>query len=102
MVCYKLVSVIDNVITINVAESRNGHTHYGHLKLEPNKIYTTDGDTILENSLRKYELKKVYTEQLENALKQAGVPYEVKMCRQCGGRKRNLFYNPVEVFEYGK
>lgn len=102
MVCYRLVSVIDNTITINVATTKNGHTHYGHLQLEPNKTYTTNGDVILEKSLREYQLKKVYNAELEEALKRANIPYEVKLCPQCGGRKRNLFYNPVEVFEYGE
>lgn len=100
MALYRLVPIIDTTTTVQVAKtSERGYTTYGKIHLEPDKVYTTDGDVALENSLRNFRSKKVYTKQLEDVLTKNNIPFEVKVCPACGGKKKNIFYNPVEVYE---
>lgn len=100
MAKYRLSSVIEVPLTLNVATLTRGLTKYGHMRLEPGKLYELPvNDPPLENSLRKAMIKKNYTPALEEALKKAGVKYEVKMCKSCGGRVKKIEYPAIEVIE---
>ena len=100
MAKYKLISAIDVPMTLNVATLSNGYTKYGHIRLIPGKIYELpENDPPLVNSLRKAKLKKNYSIELEQALTDAGVDFEVKMCPSCGGRVKKIEYPVVEIIE---
>lgn len=100
MATYKLVDVIDVPLTLNVATLSNGYTKYGHIRLNPGKVYELpENDPPLVNSLKKAKLKKNYTPELERALSDANVPYEVKVCQSCGGRVKKIEYPAVEIME---
>lgn len=103
MAYYRLIKPVKTAVTIQVAKTNTDKRHknmprYGDMTLQPNKIYSTDGDVFLETSLKNYREKKVYSKDIEETLKAYNIPYEVKVCPGCGGGKRNIFFNPVEVF----
>lgn len=99
MAYYRLIPVIDITTTVKAAKtSPRGYTMYGSMNLEPNEVYDTEGDVVLENSLRSYSVKKAWTQSLETLLKNNDISYKVEQCKVCGGNKRFIIYNPVEVF----
>lgn len=101
MKCYKLVDVYTEPVTISVAYTKNGITHYGGLmELKPKQVYKIpDGDMAMETSLKGKTTQKKYTEELESELKRLGIPYKLKVCSACGGRAKQILFNQVEVFE---
>ena len=89
---------VNNVACTKTIGSRKVVTYSNYIKLIPGKIYTTDDEAMLE-FFRGYRAKARYTESLEKALKQFGVPYEVEYCKSCGGRIKKLKYQLVEVLD---
>ena len=51
------------------------------------------------NFFRGYKRKVRYNAELEEALKQNGVPYETEYCKSCGGRIKKISYRVVEVMD---
>lgn len=89
---------INNVACTKLINGRSVVTYSNFIKLIPNKVYTSDDQAML-NFFRGYKARVRYTESLENALKQFGVPYEIEYCKSCGGRIRKLKYQLVEVLD---
>lgn len=74
-------------------------TFDNYLTLAPGKEYETD-DVAMLNWLRDYKREvKQNARQLEEILKANGVPYEVRVCRSCGGKVKAVSYHVVEVYE---
>lgn len=99
-------SVLDEPTRINVYETTKGKNHgrYGFITVVPGKNYLLDDDPIYGNedfinSLKRYEIKKTYSPQIEEHLKRLGVKYRTDMCRSCGGRIKKIFYSPLEFVE---
>lgn len=87
----------------NVARTvtRNGKSivTYGNtIRLVPREVYETD-DVAMIDFFKSYKRKARYNRELEEALKLNSVPYEVKVCRSCGGIRKEISYNVVEVIE---
>ena len=51
------------------------------------------------NFFRNYKRKVRYNAETERALKDNDVPYEIEMCRSCGGKIKKISYRVVEVME---
>lgn len=100
MAQYKLIDAISIPMTLNVATTQGKITRYGHIRLEPGKLYELPTDDVaLVNSLRNAKTKKRYTPELEDLLAKTGADYQVVMCKACGGKVRKLEYHVVEVIE---
>ena len=54
---------------------------------------------LLLNFFRNYKRKVRYTAEIERALKDNEVPYEIEMCRSCGGKIKKISYRVVEVLD---
>lgn len=98
---YRLSKAIDVPITIMVYSHPEGKSGvYGRLYLTPGVTHVLpDDDPAFVNSVKTAITKKRYDEKIENRLKELGVPYEINLCKTCGGRKRFIEYHTVEVEE---
>jgi len=91
-----LLDVIDSKTQIDVySRSSCGRIVFGYVIMEPNKKYKLPENKTLLESLKTKQIQKRYTEDIENALKEAGVDYQVRYCTSCGGRARKIFYKPI-------
>ena len=87
----------------NVAATRNINgrtivTYTNSIKLSPNEVYETEDEAMIE-WFRKHRRKVRYSRSLENALKDANVPYSIELCQSCGGKVQKISYQMVEVME---
>lgn len=104
MTKYRLNEAENVPITINmvaktkVVNGREVVTYSNYMRLVPGTVYQTDDEAML-NYFRNYKVKVRYNAELERALKLHNVPYEVEMCRSCGGRVKKISYHPVEVMD---
>ena len=73
-------------------------TYSNYINLVPGVVYETDDEAML-NFFRNYKRKVRYNAEIERALKQHNVPYEVEFCRSCGGKVKKISYHPVEVLK---
>lgn len=101
---YRLNSAETVPVTLyNVAKTKrvNGKdivTYSNYIRLVPGKEYETDDEAMI-NWFRAYRRKVRHNSDLEAVLKSNGVPYELEMCRSCGGRVKKISYQIVEVYE---
>lgn len=96
----KLLDVIEEKTQIDVySKLDSGTLLYGYVVLEPKKKYKIPEDKVLLEALRNKTIQKRYDSTMEEILKGAKIPYEVKKCNSCGGRIHKLFYKPVIVVE---
>lgn len=94
----KVVVTINNVAKTKKINGRDIVTYSNYIKLVPDKVYETDDEAML-NFFRGYKRKVRYNKELENALKQNGVPYELEWCRVCSGKVQKISYRVVEVMD---
>lgn len=87
-----------NVAATKNVNGRNIVTYTNSIKLAPNEVYETEDEAMIE-WFRGYRRKVRYSKQLENTLKEADVPYEIELCRSCGGKIQKISYQVVEVME---
>lgn len=99
MAYYKLIDAIDTPVSLNVVTRENGITAYKRMRLDPGVKYAIPDDTTLFESIDGATTRVKYTEAFENALKNCGARYKVKMCPSCGGRVKKIEYHVVEVVE---
>ncbi|MCL2864553.1 MAG: hypothetical protein FWE25_03320 [Lachnospiraceae bacterium] len=106
---YSLYDVFTEPITFDVWVTANGRGRLVKLEepLEPGKVYETDDERLI-GSLESKEIKRIYTNELEQLLKKSGVPYHLgnpknptqpKKCSSCSGRRIHIFYKVVRVYE---
>ena len=104
MAKYRLNSAEKVQVTINnVAKTKkiNGKeivTYSNYIRLVPGVIYETDDEAML-NFFRNYKRKVRYNADIERALKNHNVPYEVEYCKSCGGKIKKISYKVVEVLK---
>lgn len=89
---------INNVAKTKKIGSREVVTYSNYIKLVPGKIYTTDDKAMLK-FFKSYKRKVRYNTEIERALKENNVPYEIEFCRSCGGKVKKIKYQVVEVEE---
>lgn len=94
----KVSVTINNVAKTKVINGKPIVTYSNYIRLAPNTVYKTDDDAML-NFFRNYKRKVRYTAEIERALKENGVPYEIEMCRSCGGKIKKISYRVVEVLD---
>lgn len=87
-----------NVAATKNVNGRNIVTYTNSIKLAPNEVYETEDEAMIQ-WFRDYRRKVRYNRQLENTLKEADVPYEIELCRSCGGKIQKISYQVVEVIE---
>ena len=91
------------VALYNVAKTVNVRgkeivTYSNYIRLSPGVEYETDDQNMID-WFKAYKRKTRYSADLESALKANDVPYEIEMCKSCGGRVKKISYHVVEVFE---
>ena len=94
----KVRVLINNVAKTKVINGKSIVTYSNYINLVPGVVYKTDDEAML-NFFRNYKRKVRYNAEVERALKENGVPYEIEMCRSCGGKIKKISYRPVEVIE---
>ena len=94
----KVRVLINNVAKTKVINGKSIVTYSNYINLVPGVVYKTDDEAML-NLFRNYKRKVRYNAEVERALKENGVPYEIEMCRSCGGKIKKISYRPVEVIE---
>lgn len=94
----KVSVTINNVAKSKVINGRSVVTYSNYIRLAPNTVYKTDDEAML-NFFRGYKRKVKYNSELEQALKQNDVPYEIEYCKVCGGKVRKISYRVVEVMD---
>lgn len=94
----KVPVTINNLPKTKVINGREVVTYSNYIRLAPNKVYKTDDDAML-TFFRNYQRKVRYTAEIERALEQNNVPYEVEYCKSCGGRVKKISYRVVEVLD---
>lgn len=87
----------------NVAKTKtiNGKdivTYSNYIRLNPNEEYETDDEAMI-NWFKAYRRKVRHNSSLELVLKNNEVPYEVELCRSCGGKVKKISYQVVEVYD---
>ena len=104
MTQYRLNKAERVQVTINnVAVTRNIHgkdivTYSNYIKLTPGKVYKTDDEAMIR-FFKAYRRKVRYNPEIEQALKNNDVPYEIEYCKSCGGKIKKISYQMVEVME---
>lgn len=94
----KVSVTINNVAKTKEINGKSIVTYSNYIRLAPNTVYKTDDEAML-NFFRAYKRKVRYTAEIERALKENGVPYEIEMCRSCGGKIKKISYRVVEVLD---
>ena len=94
----KVSVTINNVAKTKDINGKSIVTYSNYIRLAPNTVYKTDDEAML-NFFRAYKRKVRYTAEIERALKENNVPYEIEMCRSCGGKIKKISYRVVEVLD---
>ena len=92
----RVQTTINNVAKTKIINGRSIVTYNNYIRLVPGVIYETDDEAML-NFFRQYKRKVRYNAELERALKENGVNYDIEMCRSCGGKVKKISYKVVEV-----
>lgn len=94
----KVSVTINNVAKTKIINGKSIVTYSNYIRLAPDKVYDTDDEAML-NFFRNYKRKVRYTAEIERALMDNNVPYEIEYCKSCGGRVKKISYKVVEVME---
>lgn len=104
MAKYKLIGaekvrvLINNVAKTKQINGKDVVTYSNYINLVPGVVYETNDEAML-NFFKSYKRKVRYNSELESALKQHKVPYDIEFCRSCGGKVKKISYHPVEVLK---
>ena len=94
----KVSVTINNVAKTKIINGKSIVTYSNYIRLAPNTVYKTDDEAML-NFFRQYTQKVRYTAEIERALKENNVPYDIEYCRSCGGKIKKISYHPIEVLD---
>ena len=92
----KVQVTINNVAKTKKIGQKSVVTYSNYIRLTPGVIYETDDEAML-GFFRNYKRKARYNPELERALAENKVPYEIEYCRSCGGKIKKISYKVVEV-----
>lgn len=104
MAKYRLNKAERLSVTINnVAKTKNINgkdiiTYSNYIRLAPGETYQTDDEAMIA-FFKAYKRKVRYNAELERALKENNVPYEIEFCKSCGGKVKKISYGVVEVLD---
>lgn len=104
MAKYRLNKAERLSVTINnVAKTKNINgkdiiTYSNYIRLAPGGTYQTDDEAMIA-FFKAYKRKVRYNAELERALKENNVPYEIEFCKSCGGKVKKISYGVVEVLD---
>lgn len=76
---------------------QTGEKTYQYVTLKPGKHYKLLSDEMMAQLTEKFKEKRKYSVELERTLEDAGMDFEVVLCKTCGGRVKKLEYKTVEV-----
>lgn len=91
------IKVPTNIPVFRSIDDKRGK--YEQIRLEPGQSYEVPDDERYLHSLAIAKKKQKYSAELENLLKESGVEYEIVYCKVCGGKRKDIEYPVVEVFE---
>lgn len=94
----KVQVTINNVAKTKIINGKNIVTYSNYIRLVPGVVYETDDEAML-NFFANYKRKVRYTTELERALRENKVPYDVEYCKSCGGKIKKISYRVVEVLK---
>lgn len=94
----KVSALINNVAKTKKIGGRDIVTYSNYIRLAPGKTYETDDEAMIA-FFKAYRRKERYNAELERALKENDVPYEIEYCKSCGGKIKKISYQLVEVME---
>lgn len=94
----KVRVTINNVAVTKKINGRDIVTYSNYIKLVPGKTYKTDDEAMIA-FFRAYKRKVRYNAEIEQALKENDVPYDIEWCRSCGGKIKKISYQVVEVLD---
>lgn len=96
----KLIDAITEPKGFNLpVKNERGQTVYRHVTLEPGVTYIAPDETFLE-AIKARGLSEIrHSDSFEKALKEAGIPYEIKVCKSCGGGLKKIKVQIIEVIE---
>jgi len=77
-------------------KSENGEAVPTRFHLYSGDIYDTEGDHLIEESLRRAVKKLPYNPKIEEKFKASGVDYDIEVCSSCGGKRRKIIYKVVK------
>ena len=92
----KVPVTINNVARTKVFNGKPIVTYSNYIRLAPNEVKKTDDEAMIA-FFKAYRRKERYNAELEQALKDNDVPYEIEYCKTCGGRVKKISYQLVEV-----
>ncbi len=98
----KLIDALDEEQVMNLPmKTESGRYVYRPVKFVPGKLYALPKDDVAfrDALIMRGKVKKAYSEPFEQALKKAGVPYEVIKCKSCGGRVKKIEVQRIEVID---
>ena len=94
----KVAVTLCNVAKTKRINGRDIVTYSNFIKLVPGEEYETDDEAMIE-WFKSYKRKVRYQKSLADTLESHNVPFELEMCRSCGGRIKKISYQIVEVYE---
>lgn len=94
----KVQVTINNVAQTKKINGKDIVTYSNYIRLVPGIVYETDDEAML-NFFENYKRKVRYNADLEKALKDNNVPYEIEYCKSCGGKVKKISYRVVEVLK---
>lgn len=94
----KVAVTINNVPKTKIINGKSIVTWSNYIRIAPNEVLKTDDEALI-NFLKQYKRKVRYNAETERALKENKVPYDIEMCRSCGGKVKKISYKVVEVLK---
>lgn len=94
----RVQATISNVAKTKIVNGKKIVNYSNFIKLVPDKVYETDDEAMI-GFFKAYRREVRYNAELERALKENDVPFELKYCKSCGGKIKKIRYPLVEVIE---
>lgn len=94
----RVQATINNVAKTKIINGKPIINYSNFIKLAPGKEYETDDEAMIA-FFKAYRREVRWNAEIERALKENDVPYELKYCKSCGGRIKKIRYPLVEVTE---
>lgn len=97
---FKLIDAVKEPKGFNLpVKNERGQTVYRFVTLEPGELYKVPDDTFLKALLARGLSEIRHSDSFEKALKEANIPYEIKVCKSCGGGLKKIKVQIIEVIE---
>lgn len=94
----KVQATINNVAKTKEINGKKIVTYSNFIKFAPGEVYETNDEAMI-GFFKAYRREVRYNAELERALKENDVPFELKYCKTCGGKIKKIRYPLIEVIE---